>query len=181
VLRLAAAGLIALTCASPAAAHPDGGRGLHLLWPADGTVTRGVGCDGAEWHPGIDIGSLRSLDVTAAAAGDVVATGYVPGYDGYGQVVVVDLGAGLDALYAHLASVAVRVGERVETGDALGEAGCTGWCTGTHVHFELRDAGTPFDPAPLLPPGWLIGNWRRRSADQRSTCTPLARCPESAA
>ena len=150
-LRLVAAGLAALICAAPAAAHPDGGRGLSLVWPAAGTVTRGFGYDGAEWHPGIDIGSLRSLDVAAAAPGVVVATGYAPGYDGYGQVVVVDLGGGLEALYAHLASVAVQVGARVDTGAALGEAGCTGWCTGTHLHLELREAGVAFDPALLLP------------------------------
>jgi murein DD-endopeptidase MepM/ murein hydrolase activator NlpD len=151
VLRLVAAGLAALSCAAPAAAHTDGGRGLFLVWPATGTVTRGFGYDGAEWHPGIDIGLLQSLDVTAAAPGVVPAVGYVPQYDGYGEIVLVDVGGGLEALYAHLASTAVQVGERVETGSALGQAGCTGWCTGTHLHFELREAGVAFDPAPLLP------------------------------
>ena len=130
----------------------DGGRGLGLLWPASGTITRGYGYDGAEWHPGIDIGTLRSLDIRAAGPGVVVVAGYAsPTYDGYGNVVVVDMGDGLEALYAHLSSVGVSVGQTVFTGQKLGLAGCTGWCTGTHLHFEVRDTGEAFDPAPLLP------------------------------
>jgi murein DD-endopeptidase MepM/ murein hydrolase activator NlpD len=151
VVRLAVTGLAALACAAPAAAHTDDGPGLSFVWPASGTVTRGFGYDGAEWHPGIDIGSLRSLDVIAAGPGVVEAVGYAAGFDGYGNVVLVDLGYGLEALYAHLASVGVRVGEVVEAGRRLGTAGCTGYCTGTHLHFEVRERGIAFDPAPLLP------------------------------
>jgi murein DD-endopeptidase MepM/ murein hydrolase activator NlpD len=140
-----------MTFAAPAAAHTDGGWGLYLQWPSSGTVTRGFGWDGSEWHPGIDIGTLTSLDVTAAAAGVVAAVGYVPGYDGYGAIVVVDIGHGYQALYAHLSAVAVKPGDQVVAGDRLGTAGCTGWCTGTHLNFELRSGGTAIDPAPLLP------------------------------
>lgn len=132
----------------------DGGPGLSLVWPAAGTVTRGFGYDpsSGEDHAGIDIGSLQSLDVTAAAPGVVEQTGYVePAFDGYGQIVLVDMGSGIEALYAHLSSVGVRVGEPVFTGQKLGHAGCTGYCTGTHLHFELREGGIAFDPAPLLP------------------------------
>ena len=122
-----------------------------MQWPATGLETRGYGYDGAEWHPGIDIGTLRSLDIRAAGPGVVDAVGYATGYDGYGQIVLVDVGHGLQALYAHLSSVGVRVGDVVWTGEKLGVAGCTGWCTGTHLHFELREDGVAFDPAPLLP------------------------------
>jgi murein DD-endopeptidase MepM/ murein hydrolase activator NlpD len=151
VLRLAAAGVAALACAAPAAAHTDDGRGLSLEWPASGVVTRGFGYDGPEFHKGIDIGTLRSLDVTAAAPGTVELTGYAVGYEGYGQIVLVDLGDGIEALYAHLASVGVAIGQSVVSGQQLGLAGCTGYCSGTHLHFELRDVGEAFDPAPLLP------------------------------
>jgi len=154
-LRLVAAGLCALVCAAPAAAHTDGGMGLSLAWPAQGMVTRGFGWDASmsEWHSGIDIGSLRSLEVAASAPGVVEATGYAPGFDGYGNVVLVGLGDGYQVLYAHLAAVAVSVGELVVTGQRLGTAGCTGYCTGTHVHLELRYDGKAVDPAPLLPAG----------------------------
>ena len=151
VLRLVAAGVAALICAAPAAAHTDSGSGLSMVWPASGTVTRGFGYDGADWHPGIDIGTLRSLDITAAASGVVEAIGYAPGFEGYGDVVLVDMGSGLEALYAHLSLTDVKVGQQVLEGELLGTAGCTGWCTGTHLHFEVRSHGTAFDPAPLLP------------------------------
>jgi murein DD-endopeptidase MepM/ murein hydrolase activator NlpD len=151
VLRLAAAVSVALLGAAPAAAHTDSGTGLVLQWPASGLVTRGFGYDGAEWHPGIDIGTLSSLEITASGPGVVTAIGYAQGFDGYGNVVLVDMGHGLGALYAHLSVIGVHVGERVLVGQRLGLAGCTGWCTGTHLHFELREDGAAFDPAPLLP------------------------------
>jgi murein DD-endopeptidase MepM/ murein hydrolase activator NlpD len=121
------------------------------VWPASGTVTRGFGWDGPSWHPGIDIGTLTSLDITAAAPGVVEAVWETPHFEGYGNIVLVDMGDGLEALYAHLSDVGVKVGDTVETGQKLGIAGCTGYCTGTHLHFEMRQDGTAFDPAPLLP------------------------------
>ena len=151
VLRLVAAGVAALICAAPAGAHTDSGSGLSMAWPASGTITRGFGYDGTEWHLGIDIGTLRSLDVTAAAPGVVEAIGYAPTFDGYGNVVLVDMGHGLEALYAHLSEIGVTVGVLVSTGEQLGLAGCTGYCTGTHLHFEIRSHGVAFDPASLLP------------------------------
>jgi murein DD-endopeptidase MepM/ murein hydrolase activator NlpD len=160
LLRFAAVLAAALALAAPAFGMTEDGPGLSLVWPAQGTITRGFGHDpwDGENHPGIDIGTLRSLDVTAAAPGVVIATGYVsPTYDGYGQVVVVDMGFGLEALYAHLSSVGVQIGQTVTTGQKLGLAGCTGRCTGTHLHFELRDIGTAFDPAPLLPQVLALG------------------------
>ncbi len=151
-MRLAAAVAAALLLAAPAWGHTDGGRQLSFHWPASGIVTRGFGWDAGEWHPGVDIGSLRSLDVDAATAGVVEAVGYATGFDGYGQIVLVDVGDGFQTLYAHLSRVDVDRGEVVAAGQRLGLAGCTGWCTGTHLHFELREDGTAIDPAPLLPP-----------------------------
>jgi murein DD-endopeptidase MepM/ murein hydrolase activator NlpD len=149
----ALAATLTLCGAAPAFGMTDGGEGLSLIWPASGTVTRGFGYDPVmgEFHTGIDIGSLRSLDVRAAAPGLVEATGYATGFEGYGNVVLVLLGPGLESLYAHLASVRVQVGDEVFAGELLGHAGCTGYCTGTHLHFELRDDGAAFDPSPLMP------------------------------
>lgn len=147
------AATLTLCCAAPAFGMTDGGAGLSLAWPASGTVTRGFGYDAtmAEFHTGVDIGSLLSLDVRAAGPGVVETTGYATGFDGYGNIVLVDMGSGIEALYAHLASVRVAAGDVVSTGELLGEAGCTGWCTGTHLHFELRSHGVAFDPYALLP------------------------------
>jgi murein DD-endopeptidase MepM/ murein hydrolase activator NlpD len=152
-LRLAAAFVAALTCAAPAWGHTDGGRQLSFAWPASGEVTRGFGYDDGERHAGVDIGDLRSLTVEAAAEGVVRKVGYTFGFEGYGQIVLVSVGAGYETLYAHLAEVDVRPGERVTSGERLGLAGSTGLSTGVHLHFELRYDGTAIDPAPLLPAG----------------------------
>jgi murein DD-endopeptidase MepM/ murein hydrolase activator NlpD len=115
-------------------------------WPASGTVTSPFGDDGGRWHPGLDIGILRSLTVRAAQPGRVIAVGPQTGFEGYGNVVEVALGDGYLALYAHLADWRVRAGEQVVAGQRLGNAGCTGSCTGTHLHFELRHDGEPVNP-----------------------------------
>ena len=145
-----AAAALALCVPATAWAHTDSPRQLTLAWPAQGTVTSPFGDDNGRWHPGLDIGILRSLEVTAAAPGVVTEVGEPAGFDGYGNIVEVDLGGGFEALYAHLASWSVRVGEPVWAGEHLGEAGCTGWCTGTHLHFELREDGTAVDPTALM-------------------------------
>jgi murein DD-endopeptidase MepM/ murein hydrolase activator NlpD len=149
--RVGAGVALALASAAPATAHTDSPHQLALAWPAQGTVTSPFGWDGGRPHSGIDIGILRSLRVTAAAPGRVTAVGYQTGFEGYGNLVLVDLGRPFEALYAHLARATVRVGQRVATGDRIGIAGCTGSCTGTHLHFELRRGGTPIDPLELLP------------------------------
>lgn len=139
-----AAFLSALALAAP----PPEPFGLEM--PAVGQATDGFGPRWGRLHAGIDIGILTELGVVAAAEGKVKATGYLPGYEGYGLVVVVDHGKGRETLYAHLSRVDVREGQWVEAGEPIGLAGCTGSCTGTHLHFELRRRGRPVDPSPFL-------------------------------
>jgi murein DD-endopeptidase MepM/ murein hydrolase activator NlpD len=57
---------------------------------------------------------------------------------------------GYSTLYAHLARALAHSGEVVHQGQLIGEAGCTGWCTGTHLHFELRYRDVPIDPTLLM-------------------------------
>lgn len=141
---------LALLFPAVASAHTDAGWQLSLGWPASGTITSPYGQDGDRWHPGLDIGILRSLDVTAAADGVVTQVGFVQGYEGYGNVVLVRHRAGYATLYAHLSQALVRVGERVSQGQSIAVAGCTGWCTGTHLHFEVRSRGRAIDPTFLM-------------------------------
>lgn len=151
VLRRAVCALLVGLAVVPAAsARFGGGYSVGFLWPADGVLTSPFGPRAGGFHPGIDIGSLRSLTVRAATGGRVVAVGEQPGYDGYGNVVVVAIGGGFTTLYAHLSRPLATAGEKLVAGDVLGIAGCTGWCTGTHVHFELRDHGSPMDPLSLF-------------------------------
>ena len=77
-------------------------------------------------------------------------TGYENGYEGYGKIIVLDLPGPYTALYAHLANVAVRDGDHVREGELIGQAGCTGSCSGTHLHFEVRHRGVPIDPMRFL-------------------------------
>jgi murein DD-endopeptidase MepM/ murein hydrolase activator NlpD len=124
----------------------------HPVMPAQGTITSPFGQDGARWHPGIDIGVLRSLTVRAAVPGTVVDVGQVRGYEGYGNVVVVR-SRGYQELYGHLAAWRVHVGQLVMPGERIATAGCTGWCTGTHLHFEVRKNNKAVSPfATLLRP-----------------------------
>lgn len=104
-------------------------------------------------HVGIDVGSLHRPDVRAATSGTVTAVGWLSGYEGYGNVVFVDAGSGYSLLYAHLSASDVVPGQWLAVGERIGRAGCTGSCTGTHLHFELRLDSVPVDPAPYLPVG----------------------------
>jgi murein DD-endopeptidase MepM/ murein hydrolase activator NlpD len=139
-----------LVLAPAASARVGFGYTAGFEWPAAGVLSSPFGPRDSGFHPGIDIGSLRNLTVRAATSGRVLASGQQQGYDGYGNVVVIGIGGGFTTMYAHLAKPIARVGEQVQTGDVIGVAGCTGWCTGTHVHFELRDRGRPMDPLSLF-------------------------------
>jgi murein DD-endopeptidase MepM/ murein hydrolase activator NlpD len=149
----------ALLLAAPASARPDGDLDAYLQFqdsqlalepPAWGTITDGFGPRWGRLHAGVDIGILQSLDVRAAAAGKVAEAGWRTGYAGYGQIVRVDLGGGYSTLYAHLSRIDVKVGKWISPGDHIGLAGCTGSCTGTHLHFELHERGRPVDPMPFM-------------------------------
>ena len=151
-MRRALWGIIfALVVAPAASAHVGDPLQLAFEWPAQGTVTTPFGWTEERYHPGLDIGVLRSLSVSAAAPGRVRLVGAPAGFDGYGNVVLVDVLGPFQTLYAHLASVRVRQGDWLAAGEPIGVAGCTGWCTGTRLHFEVRTGGRAVDPLPLLP------------------------------
>ncbi|HEX4929299.1 MAG TPA: M23 family metallopeptidase [Gaiellaceae bacterium] len=153
-----AALLVSLTLVSPAIAVPDAPLGVYLehlepltlAWPADGTMTDGYGPRWGRMHLGVDVGILTSLDVRAATSGTVTASGWLTGYEGYGNVVMVDAGSGYSLLYAHLSEAQVVPDQWLAEGDPIGLAGCTGSCTGTHLHFELRLNNVPIDPMPYF-------------------------------
>src|SRR6266699_1065404 len=117
LLRAACALLVAFVLAPAASARVADGAGLGFLWPADGIVSSPFGPRAGGFHPGIDIGSLHGLTVRAAASGRVAAAGALMGYEGYGYVVVLDLGGGMTTVYAHLARALARTGALVARGD----------------------------------------------------------------
>jgi murein DD-endopeptidase MepM/ murein hydrolase activator NlpD len=152
---IAALAAAALACAPAASALTDFSPRVEVdplvfAWPADGTITTVFGHTEGRWHPGIDIGILRNLDVRAAYPGVVEKTGMEVGFEGYGNIVLVRVSPDVETLYAHLASVGVKPGDTVAVDQQLGIAGCTGWCTGTHLHFEVRRDGRAVNPIQFL-------------------------------
>lgn len=130
---------------------PSGGG--QLLWPVSGPVTSDFGWRTSpishtrEFHAGIDIAAPYGARVHAADDGVVV---FVGAMSGYGNVVAVDHGGGLATTYNHLSASYVAEGERVARGASIAAVGCTGYCTGPHLHFEVRINGRPVDPLPYL-------------------------------
>jgi murein DD-endopeptidase MepM/ murein hydrolase activator NlpD len=127
----------------PPASGPTGG----FIWPVSGPITSPFGMRWGTLHPGIDIGVPSGTPIHAAAAGTVIWCGWM---SGYGNLVMLDHGGGIATLYGHQTRVAVTCGESVTQGQVIGYSGCTGFCTGPHVHFEVRVNGTPVDPLGYL-------------------------------
>jgi murein DD-endopeptidase MepM/ murein hydrolase activator NlpD len=118
-----------------------------FIWPINGNVTSYYGYRWGRMHTGIDIDGYTGQPIVASKEGVVVMSEY---YSGYGLTVVVDHGGGYATLYAHMSRTEVSGGE-VEQGDVVGYVGCTGSCTGDHLHFEVRVNGDPRDPMDYLP------------------------------
>ncbi|MCB1009563.1 MAG: M23 family metallopeptidase [Acidobacteria bacterium] len=102
-------------------------------------------------HLGFDLASVSHADVPASNGGLVVLAGY---FGIYGNTVVVDHGYGLMSLYAHLSSIDVAKGDRVERGTRLGQSGATGLAGGDHLHFSFLLHGVPVRPIE-----WWDGHW----------------------
>jgi murein DD-endopeptidase MepM/ murein hydrolase activator NlpD len=117
------------------AAVPQQIFNVQFIWPVAGGVgqiSRGVG----NGHTGVDIWANGSPSVIAISTGTVVSTGW-ENYGG-GYVIRVKFDNGFSALYAHtLGNYQVSAGQRVGQGQALASMGCTGSCTGPHLHIEL--------------------------------------------
>ena len=121
-----------------------------LTWPAPGRITSPFGDH--RNHPGIDLHGALGDPVGAAGDGTVVLAGMAPaGYTGYGNVVMIDHGDGIQTLYAHLSRVDVTMGQVVHRGQLVGAMGATGVATGPHLHFEVRVNNKPMDPVGWLP------------------------------
>ena len=112
-------------------------------------------------HGGIDIiGSgvpVGSANIYAAQSGTVIKVSNTCPHDygkyyscgcggGWGNYIVIDHGGGLSTLYAHCRQIYVYEGQQVTKSDVIGLVGCTGWSTGDHLHFEVREDGYRVDP-----------------------------------
>jgi murein DD-endopeptidase MepM/ murein hydrolase activator NlpD len=109
-------------------------------------------------HFGFDLASTRQSPVPAANGGVVV---YAEPLTIYGNTVIVDHGLGLQTLYAHLSSVAVKRGDTVTRGQELGRTGATGLALGDHLHFEVLVSGVSVTPLE-----WWDAKWIRDRINQ---------------
>jgi murein DD-endopeptidase MepM/ murein hydrolase activator NlpD len=124
-----------------------------LMQPASGPITSRFG---RRFHPilgrwrshnGLDIGSPTGTPVRAAETG--IAQRFIS-TRGWGNHVIIVHGSGMTTLYAHLSRIDIQNGQPVQRGQQVGAIGTTGLSTGPHLHFEVREKGSPRDPAQYL-------------------------------
>lgn len=136
-------------------AQPDVARRIPHPWfgalarPVSGPITSGFGMrfhpilQVRKLHTGVDIAANTGTAIRAAGDGVVVHSGW---WGGYGLCVVIAHGGNRSTLYGHCSSLAVSAGQSVRRGQVIGQVGSTGFSTGPHLHFEVRQNGVPVNP-----------------------------------
>ncbi len=117
-----------------------------LYWPVESptSITSGYGwrrdpfSGNQAWHGGVDIAPHHGEAnyILAAERGEVIYSGW---NGGYGNCIMIDHGGGTVTLYAHMSTLSVKKGDIVEKGQRIARAGTTGYSTGVHLHFEVRE------------------------------------------
>ncbi|MCP5110909.1 MAG: M23 family metallopeptidase [bacterium] len=123
------------------------------LWPVNGRLgsyfgkrtdpLNGMGA----FHPGVDIPAHKGEPVRAAGDGIVTRARRA---GGYGNLVVIEHGSGITTYYGHLSKIEVIAGQEVRRGQIVGAVGSTGRVTGNHLHYEVRQGGSPVNPYIFL-------------------------------
>jgi Meckel syndrome type 1 protein len=157
-------------------ATPAPGNGacgpLQLRAPVKGTVTSGFGPRWGRNHEGLDIAAPSGTPIRAAECGIVSFAGV---QSGYGNIVCVKHSSRFETCYAHMTNYAVSQGQRVNQGEVIGYVGCTGNCTGPHLHFETRVDGAARDPRPYLGGSSVPGAPTVKAAAAKSKLTASIR------
>ncbi len=120
----------------------------EMAVPANGTLTSRYGSRWGRNHNGVDVGASIGTKIYAADNGTVTYSAYDNG--GYGYMIKIDHGNGIETYYAHCNELLVPQGAVVAKGDLIATVGNTGRSTGPHLHFEVRVNGTPKNPANYL-------------------------------
>lgn len=115
-----------------------------FIWPTSGGITQYP----VSYHMALDIANNGAPPILASDTGTVVFAGCL-GY-GYGCHIIVNHANGYETLYGHLSSIGVSAGQAVSQGQQIGVMGCTGRCSGTHLHFEVRSGGGQLNPLSFL-------------------------------
>lgn len=135
----------------PESTVPSGDLRVFIL-PRNDRINSGFGwrvLNGRnDFHAGLDIEAPMRSAIFASLSGEVVQAG---SYYSYGNLVVIKHDNGFSTYYAHLDEIIVKVGDRVTQGQQVGYSGNTGYTTGPHFHFELRNPdGEAINPLPYI-------------------------------
>ena len=103
-------------------------------------------------HLGFDLAGSQHMPVRAANDGVIVFAGF---FGIYGNAVVIDHGCGIQSLYGHMSSIAVKEGDQVKGGQEIGRSGQTGLAGGDHLHFTILLDGIPVNPVEWWDPHWI--------------------------
>jgi len=138
------------------------------LWPVQGRLTSFYGqrldpFNGhGSFHSGIDISVPTGTPVLSTAGGQIK---FADTYAGYGRLVVIDHGNGLESYYGHLSRFNVISGQHIARGEVVAWSGQTGRVTSPHLHYEVRMSGSPVNPYPYLKSHSLLAE--TKSAEKR--------------
>jgi murein DD-endopeptidase MepM/ murein hydrolase activator NlpD len=129
---------------------PVTGQDAQIAWTPmldQITITSLYGQRWGRNHNGVDFDAETGDPVYAAYPGTIVHAGWETGF---GNLVVIDHGDGVETYYAHNSEVFVAEGGWVDAGDQIADAGNTGRSFGSHVHFEVHVNGQPVEPLSYL-------------------------------
>ena len=115
----------------------------------------------AAMHAGIDLSGPLGTPIYATADGVVGRSEWNSG--GYGNLVEIDHGQGIQTRYGHLSRLIARPGQRVRRGELIGLMGSTGRSTGSHLHYEVRIEGRAVNPVPFMQPSQTLIALQRRT------------------
>lgn len=116
-------------------------------WPLQGRISSPFGTRWGRMHNGLDIAVPTGTQVRATADGRISFAGW---NGGYGILVIIDHGNGIETRHAHLSRLNVQVGQKVDRGQVVAFSGNTGVSTGPHLHYEIRYRNNPVNPQTYL-------------------------------
>jgi murein DD-endopeptidase MepM/ murein hydrolase activator NlpD len=122
---------------------------------------------GGEMHPGLDMAAPIGTPVYATADGYVGRAERT--FGGYGNLVQLEHGKGIETRYGHLSQILVHQGQHVHRGDLIALMGSTGRSTGSHLHYEVRIDGRAVNPMPFLQTADYLTALQNRTAPTHDT------------
>lgn len=117
---------------------------VKFVKPIRATITSRFGSRWGTTHKGLDFGASTGTPIKAAAEGTVTFAGWNSG--GYGYLVIISHGNGVQTYYGHCSELLCKVGDYVYAGDNIAKVGNTGDSQGSHLHFEIRVNDVAYNP-----------------------------------